>query len=246
MSVCMIMWSIAVSVLLHCCRGLYGSMNTPGRICRTVVCGQSKVDVCRVLYILTYFIRCKDLVRESAGEEDLDGFHRPRVGAVSTSESPFSPRYVSDVTNFDGRERRHPSTRSSLSDLPCHSELSGGYCDFEKCVLPECSTPERNVDSSKPRSNGDLSRQNSSEECRSRVSSDSGMSGMDRTGLQYSRWVVVNSTGPCLFEYIQQTSHHEYLNRMEYHGLPHWDLQVQLFVIAFQTSLCTSAIASHG
>ena len=183
----MLTHTIMYDLMIHCCRGLYGSMNTPGRICRTIVCGQSKVDVCRVLYILTYFIRCKDLVRDSAGEEDMDVFNRPRFGAVSASESPFSPRHVPDVTSFDSGESRHPSTRSSLSDLPCHPDLSSGYCDYDKCVLPQHSPPERNIDSSKPRSNGSLLRRNSSEECRSRVSSDSGMGGIDRNGLQYNR-----------------------------------------------------------
>lgn len=76
---------------------MYGASNKPWKVCRTVVCGQSEVDVSRILYILTYFIRCKDLVKSTAladkesGDLDLDSPRpRPRLGAFSQSD--FSHR----------------------------------------------------------------------------------------------------------------------------------------------------------
>lgn len=77
-------------------RSLYGSSNKPWKICRTIICGQSEVDVSRILYILTYFIRCKDLVKSTAlvdreHEDDLESPRpRPRLGAFSQSD--FSHR----------------------------------------------------------------------------------------------------------------------------------------------------------
>lgn len=87
--------TIAVYVFYH--RSMYGASKKPWKVCRTVVCGQSEVDVSRILYILTYFIRCKDLVKSTAladkesGDLDLDSPRpRPRLGAFSQSD--FSHR----------------------------------------------------------------------------------------------------------------------------------------------------------
>ena len=76
---------------------MYGASNKPWKVCRTVVCGHSEVDISRILYILTYFIRCKDLVKSTAlvdkeiGDLDLESPQpRPRLGAFSQSD--FSHR----------------------------------------------------------------------------------------------------------------------------------------------------------
>lgn len=73
-------------------RSLYGASNKPWKVCRTIICGQSEVDISRILYILTYFIRCKDLVKSTAlvDGENEDDFESPRprqrLGAFSQSD----------------------------------------------------------------------------------------------------------------------------------------------------------------
>ena len=50
------------SLSLHSLRrDLYGAVTTPLRITRTIVTGQSASLVCRLLYLLTYFIRCSEV-----------------------------------------------------------------------------------------------------------------------------------------------------------------------------------------
>ena len=40
---------------------LYGAVSHPLKIARTVITGQSLSVVCRLLYLLTYFIRCSEI-----------------------------------------------------------------------------------------------------------------------------------------------------------------------------------------
>ena len=40
---------------------LYGAVSHPLKIARTVITGQSVSVVCRLLYLLTYFIRCSEI-----------------------------------------------------------------------------------------------------------------------------------------------------------------------------------------
>ena len=51
----------ALSRYLSLYRDLYGAVTTPLRITRTIVTGQSASLVCRLLYLLTYFIRCSEV-----------------------------------------------------------------------------------------------------------------------------------------------------------------------------------------
>uniref|UniRef100_A0A8C2BY03 Si:ch211-42i9.8 n=1 Tax=Cyprinus carpio TaxID=7962 RepID=A0A8C2BY03_CYPCA len=51
-----------IILFVVCCLGdLYGALGSPVRVCRTVVVGRRRELVQRVLYILSYFIRCSDL-----------------------------------------------------------------------------------------------------------------------------------------------------------------------------------------
>ena len=87
---------VSLATMLQWCfykyRSLYGASNKPWKVCRTIICGQSEVDISRILYILTYFIRCKDLVKSTAlvDREDEDDFESPRprqrLGAFSQSD----------------------------------------------------------------------------------------------------------------------------------------------------------------
>lgn len=63
-----------VKFLLSCVGDLYGAIGSPVRLTRTVVVGKRKELVQRLLYVLTYFIRCSELQEnqlmwsEKAGE----------------------------------------------------------------------------------------------------------------------------------------------------------------------------------
>lgn len=63
-----------VKFLLSCVGDLYGAIGSPVRLTRTVIVGKRKELVQRLLYVLTYFIRCSELqenqlmLSEKAGE----------------------------------------------------------------------------------------------------------------------------------------------------------------------------------
>uniref|UniRef100_A0A8C1RF16 Si:ch211-42i9.8 n=1 Tax=Cyprinus carpio TaxID=7962 RepID=A0A8C1RF16_CYPCA len=65
-----------IILFVVCCLGdLYGALGSPVRVCRTVVVGRRRELVQRVLYILSYFIRCSDLqehVQPQGQRENLD------------------------------------------------------------------------------------------------------------------------------------------------------------------------------
>lgn len=50
---------------------LYGALGSPVRVCRTVVVGRRRELVQRVLYVLSYFIRCSDLQESDSRTFDI-------------------------------------------------------------------------------------------------------------------------------------------------------------------------------
>lgn len=67
---------MATLKLCFCCAGdLYGAIGSPVRLSRTVVVGRRQELVQRLLYVLTYFIRCSELLEthllESAEDEAI-------------------------------------------------------------------------------------------------------------------------------------------------------------------------------
>uniref|UniRef100_A0A9J8C5S1 Folliculin interacting protein 2 n=1 Tax=Cyprinus carpio carpio TaxID=630221 RepID=A0A9J8C5S1_CYPCA len=70
---------------------LYGALGSPVRVCRTVVVGRRRELVQRVLYILSYFIRCSDLqehVQPQGQRENLDNPVNPCI-SQTTDPTPF-------------------------------------------------------------------------------------------------------------------------------------------------------------
>ncbi|XP_053335940.1 folliculin-interacting protein 2 isoform X2 [Clarias gariepinus] len=51
---------------------LYGALGSPVRVCRTVVVGRRRELVQRVLYVLSYFIRCSDLQENALPQAQTD------------------------------------------------------------------------------------------------------------------------------------------------------------------------------
>uniref|UniRef100_A0A8C2C032 Si:ch211-42i9.8 n=1 Tax=Cyprinus carpio TaxID=7962 RepID=A0A8C2C032_CYPCA len=70
---------------------LYGALGSPVRVCRTVVVGRRRELVQRVLYILSYFIRCSDLqehVQPQGQRENPDNPVNPCI-SQTTDPTPF-------------------------------------------------------------------------------------------------------------------------------------------------------------
>lgn len=72
-----------------CCVGdLYGALGSPVRVCRTVVVGRRRELVQRVLYVLSYFIRCSDLQENTLPQAQADCPANPCPS--STNPAPCS------------------------------------------------------------------------------------------------------------------------------------------------------------
>ncbi|XP_022522276.2 folliculin-interacting protein 2 isoform X4 [Astyanax mexicanus] len=76
---------------------LYGALGSPVRVCRTVVVGRRRELVQRVLYILSYFIRCSDLQENAQppGHTDIPANPCPALYSAPlserTNETPLIP-----------------------------------------------------------------------------------------------------------------------------------------------------------
>ncbi|KAK2865597.1 hypothetical protein Q7C36_001653 [Tachysurus vachellii] len=65
---------------------LYGALGSPVRVCRTVVVGRSRELVQRVLYILSYFVRCSDLLENTLPHTQTES---PADPCPSQTTHPF-------------------------------------------------------------------------------------------------------------------------------------------------------------
>ncbi|XP_060772606.1 folliculin-interacting protein 2 isoform X2 [Neoarius graeffei] len=70
---------------------LYGALGSPVRVCRTVVVGRRRELVQRVLYVLSYFIRCSDLQENALPQAQTDSPVNP-CPSQTTSPTPCSER----------------------------------------------------------------------------------------------------------------------------------------------------------
>lgn len=70
---------------------LYGALGSPVRVCRTVVVGRRRELVQRVLYILSYFIRCSDLQEHVQPQGQKDNPANPCT-SPTTDPNPASER----------------------------------------------------------------------------------------------------------------------------------------------------------
>ncbi|KAK2908747.1 hypothetical protein Q8A67_004584 [Cirrhinus molitorella] len=72
---------------------LYGALGSPVRMCRTVVVGRRRELVQRVLYVLSYFIRCSDLQEHVQPQGQKDNPANPCSSQTtdSTSEKTLPP-----------------------------------------------------------------------------------------------------------------------------------------------------------
>ncbi|XP_026059765.1 folliculin-interacting protein 2 isoform X2 [Carassius auratus] len=73
---------------------LYGALGSPVRVCRTVVVGRRRELVQRVLYILSYFIRCSDLQEHVQPQAQMENPANPCSSQTTdpTPEKTFPPK----------------------------------------------------------------------------------------------------------------------------------------------------------
>uniref|UniRef100_A0A671MK94 Folliculin-interacting protein 2-like n=1 Tax=Sinocyclocheilus anshuiensis TaxID=1608454 RepID=A0A671MK94_9TELE len=102
---------------------LYGALGSPVRVCRTVVVGCRRELVQRVLYILSYFIRCSDLQE-----------HVQPQGQMENPDNPTNP--CSSQTTDPTPEKTFP---------PKPDPLKPTACVIEKALNPE-SVPGTSVE----------------------------------------------------------------------------------------------------
>ena len=102
-------------------RDLYGAVTTPLRITRTIVTGQSAPLVCRLLYLLTYFIRCSEV---------QPGFLQELMAGADFHQDP-------DKVSGSIRVR----SKKNFSSSSCQTKMFSGsfmQCKYEvhACVCP--------------------------------------------------------------------------------------------------------------
>ncbi|XP_069099481.1 folliculin-interacting protein 2 isoform X2 [Pleurodeles waltl] len=141
---------------------LYGAIGSPVRLTRTVVVGKRKDLVHRILYILTYFIRCSELqenqlshsTKQKEGEDILNG--SKITTALEKGEVEESEYVVVTVKNEPSTVPPvllHISGRRNAASSPCSSSESFETTKVEARInrQPEhCSnvphlSPERTV-----------------------------------------------------------------------------------------------------
>ncbi|XP_051994069.1 folliculin-interacting protein 2-like isoform X2 [Xyrauchen texanus] len=83
---------------------LYGALGSPVRVCRTVVVGRRRELVQRVLYVLSYFIRCSDLQEHTQPQGQMD--------------SPANP-CSSQTTDLTHETERTNEKTDSSKPIPC-------------------------------------------------------------------------------------------------------------------------------
>ncbi|XP_016421263.1 folliculin-interacting protein 2-like [Sinocyclocheilus rhinocerous] len=73
---------------------LYGALGSPVRVCRTVVVGRRRELVQRVLYVLSYFIRCSDLQEHVQPQGQMDNPASPCTSQTTdpTPEKTCPPK----------------------------------------------------------------------------------------------------------------------------------------------------------
>ncbi|XP_072526415.1 folliculin-interacting protein 2 isoform X2 [Salminus brasiliensis] len=111
---------------------LYGALGSPVRVCRTVVVGRRRELVQRVLYVLSYFIRCSDLQESAQPPGHTDSPANPcpaqhpansSPSSERTNEIPLSPESEAAKPTIS-TERTNDKTLRANSDAPVSERTS--------------------------------------------------------------------------------------------------------------------------
>ncbi|XP_077060576.1 folliculin-interacting protein 2 isoform X4 [Siphateles boraxobius] len=98
---------------------LYGALGSPVRVCRTVVVGRRRELVQRVLYVLSYFIRCSDLQE-----------HVQPQGQMNDLTNPCTSHTTDPTSGSEGIDEKTDPLKPSLSVIGTSEKaLNSGLSD---------------------------------------------------------------------------------------------------------------------
>ncbi|XP_051559649.1 folliculin-interacting protein 2-like isoform X2 [Myxocyprinus asiaticus] len=106
---------------------LYGALGSPVRVCRTVVVGHRRELVQRVLYVLSYFIRCSDLQEHTQLQGQMDNPANP----CSSQTPDVAPATETTSEKTDSSKPIPCATRTN------EKALSSGFGSLNPDVLLE-------------------------------------------------------------------------------------------------------------
>ena len=104
---------------------MYGAVGYPNKVAKTVIVGKKADVVCRLLYILTYFIRCSEVhenreTREEVIMEYKEVATNCGYDFIQTTESGYNTSQ--DVTDSEDSDRQTHHLESSLETVEETSE----------------------------------------------------------------------------------------------------------------------------
>ncbi|XP_062864241.1 folliculin-interacting protein 2 isoform X2 [Trichomycterus rosablanca] len=124
---------------------LYGALGSPVRVCRTVVVGRRRELVQRVLFVLSYFIRCSDLQENEPSQAQTDHPSNPcpsqttdlTPGPDVTREKPVStePEAENPASGSDGTSKTADPFDFSQASSDGHERADGGQECFGEVGL---------------------------------------------------------------------------------------------------------------
>ncbi|XP_031415985.1 folliculin-interacting protein 2 isoform X2 [Clupea harengus] len=94
---------------------LYGALGFPVRVCRTVVVGRRRELVQRVLYVLSYFIRCSDLQESDSKTYDII--------SPNHTDNPAAPESLEVPEASPCPEQTSDPTAPTSQDVPCPERM---------------------------------------------------------------------------------------------------------------------------
>ena len=119
---------------------MYGAVGYPNKVAKTVIVGKKADLVCRLLYILTYFIRCSEVhenreTREEVVMEYKEVATNCGYDFIQTTESGYNTSQ--DVTDSEDSDRQTHHLESSLETVEETSEslaspVESGTFDMER------------------------------------------------------------------------------------------------------------------
>ncbi|XP_051560184.1 folliculin-interacting protein 2-like isoform X2 [Myxocyprinus asiaticus] len=134
---------------------LYGALGSPVRVCRTVVVGRRRELVQRVLYVLSYFIRCSDLQEHTQPQGQMDNPANPCSSQTTdlapaikrTNEKTDSSKPIPCATRTNtlstGLDNLHSGIHLEQNDertlLTDTESTNPSTCPESTTVGPECT-----------------------------------------------------------------------------------------------------------
>ena len=104
---------------------MYGAIGYPLRLSRTVITGKRKDDIKRLLYILTYFIRCSQMFENISQSEKLKLDHIQYSGCSEKINIPASADFQAQDCGADVFGKTTESWKSGQS---FQTQTSCCYC----------------------------------------------------------------------------------------------------------------------